>query len=437
MKIHFIGIGGIGVSALAQYYLSIGAEVSGSDLVSSEITNLLKKKGAKIIIEKHNAKNISNDTDLVIYSPAVEKNNPELLQVKKFQVLGFKLQSLSYPEALGELTKEYFTIAVSGTHGKSTTTSMLSLVLIKAGIDPTVIVGTKLKEFGNSNFRKGNSKYLVIEADEWSASFLSYWPQIIILTNIEREHLDYYKDLNHILKTFKEYIGHLPKYGLIVANKDNENITKLLKNSSFKIENYSLKQPEAKTLKKILKVPGVHNISNAMAALTVARSLNIPDKVSFKTLSEYMGAWRRFDISRKIINDKRITIVNDYGHHPTEIKATLISAREKYPKEKIWCVFQPHQYQRTFNLFKDFVKVFKNASIDRIIITDIYSVAGREKSAIKKKVNSQKLIKAVNKPSVIYLAKKDIKNYLKKNIKEIEVLFIMGAGDIYDLNKEL
>ncbi|MBU1405234.1 MAG: UDP-N-acetylmuramate--L-alanine ligase, partial [Proteobacteria bacterium] len=135
---------------------------------------------------------------------------------------------------MGELTKEYFTIAVSGTHGKSTTTSMLSLVLIKAGIDPTVIVGTKLKEFGNSNFRKGNSKYLVIEADEWSASFLSYWPQIIILTNIEREHLDYYKDLNHILKTFKEYIGHLPKYGLIVANKDNENITKLLKNSSFK-----------------------------------------------------------------------------------------------------------------------------------------------------------------------------------------------------------
>jgi len=202
MKIHFIGIGGIGVSALAQYYLAKGHKVSGSDLVSSEITGSLKKSGAKIFIARHLAKNLPDDTDLVIYSPAVSSDNPEIEKAKKS---GIKIQS--YPEALGELTKKYFTITVSGTHGKSTTCAMIALVLMKAGLDPTVIVGTKLKEFNGSNFRIGKSKYLIIEADEWQASFLNYWPKIIVLTNIEREHLDYYKDLKHILKTYKEYIG--------------------------------------------------------------------------------------------------------------------------------------------------------------------------------------------------------------------------------------
>lgn len=431
MKIHFIGIGGIGVSALAQYYLANGAEVAGSDLVSSEITDLLEKKGAKIKIGKHNAKNVLNNADMVIYSPAVEKNNPELLQAVRY-----KLQTKSYPEALGDLTKKYFTIAVSGAHGKSTTTAMISLILAKAGLDPNVIIGTKLKEFGNTNFRAGKSKYLVIEADEWNASFLNYWPKIIVLTNIEREHLDYYKDLNHILKTFKEYIGHLPKDGVLIVNRDDKNINKVI-NPKTGIKEYSLKQKEVNKLKNILKIPGQHNIYNALAALAVARELGVPDKISFKALSEYKGAWRRFEESDLKIKNCKLKIISDYGHHPTEIRATLQAAREKFPKNKIWCVFQPHQYQRTFNLFEDFVKVFRKAPIDNIIITDIYSVAGREKATIKKKVNSQKLVRAVNKPNVIYLAKSKIKNYLEKNIKNRSVLIIMGAGDIYDLNAEL
>ena len=202
MKIHFVGIGGIGVSALAQYYLSKGNEVSGSDLIASEITDFLKEKGIKIFIG-NDSKNIIKDLDLVVYSPAVEQSNAELTAAKN---LNMKCQT--YPEALGELTKNHFTIAVSGTHGKSTTTSMIGLLLEKAGLDPTVIVGTKLKEFGDSNFRAGKSEYLVIEADEHFASFLNYWPKIIVLTTLEADHLDYYKTLDNLLNTFKEYVGH-------------------------------------------------------------------------------------------------------------------------------------------------------------------------------------------------------------------------------------
>lgn len=450
MKIHFIGIGGIGVSALAKYYLEKGYQVSGSDLVPSEITKALRKKGAKLLIGKHKAKNLPKNVDLVIYSPAVPKDNPELKEAKKL-----KIKCLSYPEVLGELTKKYFTIAVSGTHGKSTTTAMAGLLLKKAGFDPTVIVGTKLKEFRNSNCRVGKSKYLVIEADEWQASFLNYWPKIIVLTNIEKEHLDYYKNLNNILKTYKEYIRHLPKDGvLIVGNEDDENTRRIIFNSQFPISNqFSIinyqasKSKDAQKLRKILKVPGEYNVSNALAALAVARVLKIPDKISFKALSEYRGSWRRFEeknlkFGKEGARRKRegggsgvvkLKIISDYAHHPTEIKVTLEAAREKFTRKKIWCVFQPHQYQRTFYLFKDFVKAFSKAPIDKLIITDIYDVAGREKGKIKEKISSEKLIEAINKPWAIYLPKEEIVRYLKKNLKGREVVIIMGAGDIYKL----
>jgi len=450
-KVHLIGIGGIGVSAIAQYYLENGAEVSGSDLVSSEITDLLEKKGAKLSLGSHKSGNLIDGADLVIYSPAVKEDNPEF---KKAKESGLKL--LSYPEALGELTKKYFTIAVSGAHGKSTTTSMIAKIMIEAGLDPTVIVGTKLKEFGGSNFRPGKSRYLLIEADEWSASFLNYWPKIIVLTNIEREHLDYYKNLPNILKTFKEYVGHLPEDGALVANEDDENINKIFNFSArggsalggqipisnqFSILKFSKKQREAKDIKKILKVPGEHNVSNALAALSVARLLEVSDRTSFKALSEYKGVWRRFEVFPAALKGKRITVVSDYGHHPTEIGVTLKAAREKFPEKEIWCVFQPHQYQRTFYLFDDFVKVFKEAAdgklADKIIITDVYDVAGREDEKIKKKVNSEKLVEKIGKPEVAYLPREKIKPCLSKNIKSGEVVIIMGAGDIYELTKEL
>jgi len=431
MNIHLIGIGGIGVSALAQYYLSNGHKISGSDLVSSETTELLKKKGIKINIGKHKVKNLSKNTDLVIYSPAVQKNNPELKIAKKN-----KIKCQSYPEAVGDLTKKYFTIAISGTHGKSTTTAMTALILIKAGLDPTVILGTKLKEFGNSNFRKGKSKYLIIEADEWKASFLNYFPKIIALTNIEKEHLDYYKDINHILRTYQEYISHLPEKGILVINGKDKNISQL-KKLKLKIKDYSSNQKQIKKLKRILKVPGEHNVLNALTSLTIAQSLKIPDKISLKALSEYRGAWRRFEEKSLKIKNLKFKIISDYAHHPTEVNATLKAVRERFPNKKIWCVFQPHQYQRTFYLFKDFVKTFKQAidksNINKIIITDIYDVAGREKGNIKKKINSEKLVKEINKSSAIYLPKQKIINYLKKNVKGKEIIIIMGAGDIYKI----
>ena len=459
MKVHFIGIGGIGVSALAQYYMEKGGSVSGSDLVSSEITDFLKKKGARLLIGKHKAKNLPNDVNLVIYSPAVQKENPELKQALALQVTGYNLQVLSYPQALGNLTKKYFTIAVSGTHGKSTVTAMLSLILIKAGFDPTVILGTKLKEFGNSNFRMGKSAphqskhgtgqaYLVIEADEWQASFLNYWPKIIVLTNIEKEHLDFYKNLNHILRTYKKYISHLSKDGVLIVNGNDKNIQKIILSSQFsspitRQAIYNFQSAESKRkLKKVLKIPGEHNISNAQACLKVAKILKIPDKISYQALSEYQGSWRRFEIiEAKLptpnLNSKSYILISDYAHHPTEVAATLKAVKEKFTTQKIWLIFQPHQYQRTFYLFQDFVKTFKKAPVDKLIITDIYDVAGRENEKIKKKVNSKKLVKTVGISSVIYLAKDKIIDYLKNNLKGGEVVIFMGAGNIYKLSEEL
>jgi UDP-N-acetylmuramate--alanine ligase len=334
---------------------------------------------------------------------------------------------------LGELTKKYFTIAICGSHGKSTVAAMVGVLLTKAGLDPTIIVGTKVKEFKNSNCRVGKSQYLVIEADEHFASFFNYWPKIIVLTNIERDHLDFYKNLKNILNAFKKFISHLPKDGILIANKDDKNTQKIIKNFGVRVSVYSLGQGEAKKLRKILKVPGEHNIVNALAVLAVARTLKIPDKTSFKALSEYRGAWRRFEII-KTLHPKPYTLISDYAHHPTQIKATLQTARERYPDKKIWVVFQPHQYQRTYYLFNDFVKVFKKAPVDKVIITDIFDVAGRENKTIKKKVSSEKLVKAINRKETIYISSiEKAADYLKKNLQGKEVVIVMGAGDVYKL----
>jgi len=401
------------VSALAQYYLTKGHAVSGSDLVSSEITEALKNKGVKIYIGKENPQNLTKKFDLIIYSPAVN--------------VGHRVSNiLSYPEAIGELTKKHFTIAVSGTSGKSTTTAMLSLILIKAGFDPTVIIGTKLKEFGDSNCRIGKSKYLVIEADEHFASFLSYWPKLIIITNIEPDHLDYYKNFRNIKKAFKKFVSHLPKDGILIDLFGFVNPTNLLGLRNRTNSN-------RKRIKKILRVPGEHNISNALAALAAARALKIPDKISFKALGEYNGAWRRFEI----IQTKPFILISDYGHNPAKAMAAFEAAREKWPKKEIWCVYQPHQYQRTHYLFNDFVKIFRKAPVDKIIITDIYDVAGREERMVQKEISSQKLVKAINRKNVIYLPDKEVPLFLKNNIGRIEVLIIMGAGDIYKLVEEI
>jgi UDP-N-acetylmuramate--alanine ligase len=443
MKIHFIGIGGIGVSALAKYYLKNGAFVSGSDLVESEITKDLRKLGAKIVINSkpksqkskmNKVQKLIKGAQMIIYSPAIPKNHPELKLAKKL-----KIKTLSYPQALGELTKKYFTIAVCGTHGKSTTTALIGLILTKAGFDPTVIVGTKLKEFKNSNCRVGKSKYLVIEADEHFGSFLNYWPKIIVLTTLEPDHLDYYKNFKNYISAFRKFVSHLPKDGVLIANKDDKNIYTKFSKIAENVVYYSLKEnrQEREKLRKILKIPGEFNISNALSSLKLAKILKIPKKIAFSILSQYRGAWRRFEIKKGRVRNKNFILVHDYAHHPTEVRETLKAAREKFKGKIILCIFQPHQYQRTFYLFEDFVKVLKEAPVDKIILTEIYEVAGRENEKIKKLVTSQKLVKTINKASVIFLEKRKIKKFLEENLMGGEVVIFMGAGDIYETASNL
>ena len=446
MKIHFIGIGGIGVSALAQYFLHKGDIVQGSDLVDSEVTRFLRYKGVRIFLGQSKS-HITKDIDEVIYSPAVNNSNQELKEARRL-----KIKCFSYPEALGALTRRYFTIAVCGTHGKSTTTAMIALILKKGGLDPTVVVGTKLKEFLNprdkkyfpegTNFRMGLSKYLVIEADEYDASFLNYWPKIIVLTNIEKDHLDYYHSLGNLLNSFKKFIFHLSPDGVLVENGRDKNIQTILKQENpFSIVDFrSLEKRYRSHLAKILRISGDYNITNALASLEVAKLLKIPDKFTFQALSSYNGSWRRQEYYLKVVQGRKFILFSDYAHHPTEINATLRGIKQKFPKKIIWLVFQPHQYQRTFYLFKDFVNIFKDMVkekiIDKVIITDIYSVAGREKLSIKKRVNSKKLVATINSNNVIYVPKKNIIAYLKKNFRG-NILVIMGAGDIYRIIDEI
>jgi len=421
-SIHFIGIGGIGISGLAKIYLEQGHKISGSDLTQSEITDDLGKMGGRIQIGEHKKENLPNDADRVIYNLAISEDNPELKEARACCVI-----CQTYPEALGELTKKYFTIAISGTHGKTTTTGMIVLILLRNGFDPTVIIGSKLKELGNSNARLGKSKYLVIEADEYKRAFLNYHPDIAVITNIEADHLDYYQDLEDVRNAFWEFISLLSENGVLVANGE---IVKLLNcyivKNKIKCVNYE-KWPQQK-IAKILKIPGSHNIQNALAAFAVGKSLGIKKENILASLANYHGAWRRFEIKY----DKGVTVIDDYGHHPTEISATLKAAREKYGARRIWCVFQPHQIARTEKLFDGFAKAFGDA--DKIIITKIFGVAGRDSVSQQARVlPSQGLVKSLKKQKkdAVYLESfEEIIDYLLREARKGDVILIMGAGDI-------
>lgn len=427
-KIHFVGIGGIGVSGLANYFLAKNSIVTGSDLSINESIEKLREKGAKIY-KGHNENNVDDDCDLVIYSPAIPKENPELEKARRKDI-----EVLSYPEALGRLTKKHFTIAVSGTHGKSTTTCMIALMMIEAGLDPTVIVGTKLDQFGNSNYRTGSSKYLVIEADEWKGSLLNYSPNIITLTNLEKEHLDYYSNLSNLLQTFQKYINNLKEGGAVVYNDEDENLKKI--NLPANSLSFSKKLKVAKEVKSYLKVPGEHNLENALAAYQVGKVLKINKSVRLTGLSHYKGAWRRFEEKIICVDGRDQKIVLDYAHHPTELTATLNGLREKYPEKNIVTVFQPHQFQRSYYLKDKFVEAFNNSKVDKLIVTDIYSVPGRENKKIKKKISSEKL---ANKTNADYFdgTLKDLSSKLKNDLRGDDIIAIIGAGDIYKLESLL
>lgn len=426
MHIHFVGIGGIGISALAKYYLASGSAVSGSDLKPSEITRELEKLGIKVKIGTHSKKNLPKETSLVIYTPAVASNNKEIEEARKRN-----LTVLSYPQAVGELTWKYRTITISGTHGKSTTTAMIGLVLTEGYFDPTVIVGSKVREFNDSNFRKGLGHYLVLEADEWNRSLLNYHPTIAVMTNVDADHLDTYGNIESIEKTFSEYLAKVPDDGKIIANADDNRLKKIAKKFGEKVIWFSLRDKEAGKIASLLKIPGEHNVSNALAALKLGRHLGIHEPDILRALSQFQGIWRRFEFKGMV---KGAFVYTDYGHHPNEIKATIKAAREKFPMRRIVCVYQPHQYQRLGYLWDDFVEAFD--MVDLLCLVPVYDVAGRETKEAKKKVNSEKLAQEIARRGKEVHHLKDHKEaikFIQSHAHSGDVIIVMGAGDIHDI----
>ncbi len=397
-KVYFLGIGGIGVSAIARMMMLEGKSVSGSDSAESLLIDELRKEGADIRIGNDMA-HIPEDTDLVVYSIAVPRFAPEF-----FAEVSAKFHDmLSYPEILSIISKDKYTIAIAGTHGKTTTTAMVAKILMDAGFDPTVIVGSILKD-AKTNFIAGKSKYLVVEACEYCRSFLEINPTVIGITTIDDDHLDYYKDHADIVSAFEEFKAKVPTEGKV----------------------FELGDVFDPTLK--LKIPGDHNRKNATLALAIADYLGIDKEEARKSVESFGGTWRRFEYKGKTSGGA--IVYDDYGHHPAEIAATLLGARELYPDKKITVIFQPHLYSRTKILFGDFARELSKA--DGVILAPIY-FAREEPDPT---VSSLKLADEIKKsnPNVIHL---DTFEEIKENIKSAsdeDVILVMGAGDITEVS---
>src|SRR3989344_2066611 len=416
-KIHFIGIGGIGVSAVARMFLRGKKTVSGSDIARSEITKALEKIGAKIYY-RHSGKNLKA-ADLVVYSPAVAENNPELIKARKLGIRTF-----SYPEMLGAISKDKYTIAVSGAHGKTTTTAMVGMMLRDAKLDPTIIVGSLLRE-EKSNFVAGRSKYFVVEAWEYKRSFLNINPKIAIITNIDNDHLDYYKSVKNIQKAFGEFAAKLGKDGYLICNPNGKYMKPVVKIAKCEIIDYTKLPRDFK-----LKVIGEHNLDNAQAAFAVGKMLGIRENTIRKSLENFSGTWRRFEYKGKTKNG--VLVYDDYGHHPAEIKATLKAVREAFANKKIFCVFQPHLYSRTKLLMNDFAKSFNDA--DAVIVMDIY--AAREKNDGTSSADLVKKTQKYHKNARYAENFSKAAKILIAETKKGDLVITMGAGDVYKIGEQ-
>jgi UDP-N-acetylmuramate--alanine ligase len=413
--IHFVGIGGIGISAIARMMLLEGKVVTGSDTTSSLVTEELEKLGVRVAIG-HRAENISTETDLIIYTIAAPNDNPELLEGKN---RGIEL--ITYPEALGLLSQEKYTIAVSGTHGKTTTTAMLAKVLVDAGKEPTVIVGSFLKD-QKSNFIAGTGPF-VVEACEYKKSFLNLSPKILIITNIDLDHLDYYKDLEDIQSAFRELVEKVPTDGLVVTDVTHPNILRILANVKTKVIDYT---KEEKNLN--LSLPGAHNIANAQAVISVSSFYGLSKETTKESLKNFSGTWRRFDY--KGITKEGALVYDDYAHHPKEVEATILGFREKFPNKKLTILFQPHLFSRTKHHLDDFAEVLKKA--DSVLVLPIY--AAREKDPGD--ITSVDLVKKIGERS-LFIKDKEESILALKNLEEGDVLVTMGAGDVYTVGETL
>lgn len=413
-------MGGIGISGLGQILISQGNKVTGCDPDKTPWIDDMGRSG--ISIENGHDPSHIHDVDLVIYSLAVPKNHPELECARK---QGIKV--LSYPEALGELTKKMHSILVSGTHGKTTVTAMLAKIFTENGLDPTVIVGALLPEFGHKNFRTGKSEYLIIEACEYRRAFLKYQPSSLVITNMEHDHFDTYFTFDEYIGAFHSLAEKLPRSGFLFVNSDDENVMDIAKNSKALVVPFGKNGKFSKIEGLNLQIPGEHNRKNALTAYTVAKTYKIPEEGILKSLNSYRGASRRMEFLGEI---EGVKLYDDYGHHPTEIKATISAIREKYPKEKICLVFQPHQFNRTKHLLPEFGKSFDG--VDEIIVPDIYFA--RDSKEDVQDTSASQLVSEISKhhPNVHDgggLEK--TAEELKKRLHEFDLILIMGAGDVW------
>ncbi len=438
--IHFVGIGGSGMNGIAQVLLNLGFTITGSDIKESTTTKKLSDMGAKIFIG-HRPENIIG-ADVVVYSSAVSRNNIELKRAKE---LGIPI--IPRGEMLAELMRFKYGIAISGSHGKTTTTSMVGTILACTGYDPTVVIGGKLEAFG-SNAKLGRGEFIVTESDESDGSFLKLTPTIVSINNIDIEHIGYYKSLEDIKDAFVQFANKVPFYGAVAVNVDDKNVRSILPKIEKKIIRFGIYQEADIRAHDIrikngrykfkvndygeihLSIPGKHNVYNALAAVSICLELNVPFCVIKESLEKFKNANRRFEIKY----DKEITVIDDYAHHPTEIKATVKAAREMFKGRRILVIFQPHRYSRTVALFDQFVDVLSN--IDFLILTDIYP-AGEKNSYNITGVDLYRKIKEKN-PSTVFV--EDIEKAFEisiQNIKKGDVVLVLGAGSITKLAQEI
>jgi UDP-N-acetylmuramate--alanine ligase len=442
--IHFIGIGGIGMSGIAEVLINLGFKVSGSDLLDNANTLRLKKLNIKITIG-HKKENLE-ETAIVVISSAINTDNLELIEARKR-----RLPIVKRAEMLAELMRFKKTIAVGGTHGKTTTTSLMATILEKAKYDPTVINGGIINSY-NSNAKLGFSDWMVVEADESDGSFLKLPSTNVIVTNIDAEHLDYYKSYEELKSAFKKFINNIPFYGLAVICIDNSNIQSIIseiedkkivtyglspqadyraKNIIFKdgrtffsLEISPRKDSSAKTINNMASnIPGIHNVQNVLAVCAMSSELGIPLNIIKSALDDFEGVNRRFSLIKCF---KGIKVFDDYGHHPVEIKATLAAARE-ISSNKVIAVVQPHRYSRLKILFEEFTSAFNDA--DTIFITDIYAAGESKPEGMSKEILINSLISAGHKDARPYDSK-ELKKIVENNLQEGDILVFLGAGDI-------
>lgn len=446
IHVYFVGIGGISMSGLAEILKNAGFQVSGSDRSASELTETLEKNGISVKIGQK-ASNITKDIDVAVLTSAIREDNPEWIALKEAAI-----PTLTRAELLGQLMKNYkLPIAISGTHGKTTTTSMLSEILLAADTDPTLSIGGILKSIGG-NIRVGNSEYFVTEACEYTNSFLSFFPKISVILNIDADHLDFFKDLDDIRHSFRKFAELLPADGHLVVNGAIPNLAEITGQLPCKITTFGLDAEcdyypsdieynvmgcatftaniPGKTIKVSLKVPGEHNILNALAALAVAELLQVDSQCSATSLSQFEGTDRRFQYKGTLGG---ITIVDDYAHHPTEITATL-KAAQKIQHHTLWCVFQPHTFTRTKALMKEFATALSHA--DHVVLADIYAARETDHLGISSET-LQKEILALGGTCDYFKTFDEIENFLLQNCTKEDLLITMGAGDVHIIGEKL